>query len=66
MALSVKCQSSAQVVKLGVCGFEPHIGPCTDSSEPGACFRFCVSLPLCPSPVCALSLKKKYTSKKMF
>ena len=28
--------------------FEPHIRLCTDSSEPGACFRFRVSLSLCP------------------
>ena len=31
-------------------------GLCTDSSEPGACFRFCVSLSLCPSPARARSL----------
>ena len=30
-----------------------------DSSEPGACFRFCVSLSLCPSLTCALSLSLK-------
>ena len=29
---------------------------CADSSEPGACFGFCVSLSLCPSPIRALSL----------
>ena len=28
---------------LTVCGFEPCVGLCADSSEPGACFRFCVS-----------------------
>ena len=45
--------------------------------EPGACFRFCVSLSLCPSPVHALSLsvpkinkhwkkfKKKYCISKV-
>ena len=33
----------------------PRIGLCADSSEPGACFRFYVSLSLCPSPTCALS-----------
>ena len=32
-----------------------HIGLCADSSEPGACFRFYVSLSLCPSATCALS-----------
>ena len=31
---------------LAVCGFEPHVGLCADSLEPGACFRFCVSLSL--------------------
>ena len=31
--------------------FEPHIGLCADSSEPGACFGFFVSLSLCPSPL---------------
>ena len=36
--------------------FEPRIGLCADSSEPGACFRFCVSLSLWPSPVHAVSL----------
>ena len=41
---------------LTVHGFEPGVGLCADSSEPGACFRFCVSLSLCPSPVHALSL----------
>ena len=39
--------------------FEPHVGLCADSSEPGACFRFCVSLSLCPSPAHALSLTLK-------
>ena len=46
------------------CGLEPHIRLCANSSEPGACFGFCVSLSLCPSPnralcVC-LSLKNKH------
>ena len=36
--------------------FEPGIRLCADSSEPGACFGFCVSLCLCPSPARALSL----------
>ena len=30
--------------------FEPRVGLCADSSEPGAWFRFCVSPSLCPSP----------------
>ena len=33
-----------------VCGFEPHIGLCAGSLEPGACFRFCVSLFSLPIP----------------
>ena len=37
-------------------GFEPHVGLCADSLEPGACFGFCVSLPLCSSPALTLSL----------
>ena len=47
--------------------FEPHIGLCVNSSEPGACFRFCVSLSLCPSPAQSLSLsfsKKEINIKK--
>ena len=31
---------------LTVCEFEPRVGLCADSSEPGACFGFCVSLSL--------------------
>ena len=41
---------------LTVRGFEPHVGLCADSSERGACFRFCVSLSLCPIPMLCLSL----------
>ena len=41
---------------LAVCEFEPCVRLCADGSEPGACFGFCVSLSLCPSPVHALSL----------
>ena len=33
-----------------------EFGLCADSSEPGACCGFCVSLSLYPSPVRALSL----------
>ena len=44
---------------LTVCGFEPRVGLCADSSEPGACFGFCVSLSLCSSPTHALSLSLK-------
>ena len=44
--------------------FEPHIGLRVNSSEPGVCFRFFVSL--CPSPTrtCLLSLSKTKFKKK--
>ena len=29
---------------LTVCEFKSHVGLCADSSEPGACFGFCLSL----------------------
>ena len=41
---------------LAVGEFEPRVRLWADGSEPGACFRFCVSLSLCPSPVHVLSL----------
>ena len=41
---------------LAVREFKPRVGLWADGSESGACFRFCVSLSLCPSPVHALSL----------
>ena len=44
---------------LVICEFEPHVGLFADGSEPGACFRFRVSLSLCPSPTCAFSLSQK-------
>ena len=50
--------------------FEARVRLCADSSEPGACFGFCVSLFLCPFPACALSLFlsniNNKTSKKWF
>ena len=42
---------------LMVCGFEPRVGLCADSLDPGACFGFCVSLSLCPSSACSFSQK---------
>ena len=36
--------------------FEPRVGLCADSLEPGARLGFCVSLSLCPSPAHAPSL----------
>ena len=62
MAQSVKCLTSAQVMISGH-EFEPRIGLCADSSEPGACFTFCVSLSLCPSPAHALSLSLSLSQK---
>ena len=52
---------------LTVFGFEPHVGLYADSSEPGVCFGFCVSLSLCTSPACALSLflKNKINIKNL-
>ena len=47
-------------------GFEPHVWLCADSSEPGPCFRFCVSLSLCSSPAHALSLSLSKISKYFF
>ena len=49
---------------LAVCEFEPRIRLWADGSEPGACFRFCVSLSLCPSLVHALSLSVPKINKK--
>ena len=40
--------------------FESCIGLCADSSEPGACFRFCVSLSLFPYPVLSFSKINKH------
>ena len=45
--LSVRLQPGHD---LAVREFEPRVGLWADGSEPGACFRFCVSLSLCPSP----------------
>ena len=50
---------------LAVHGFEPHIGLCADSSEPGACFRFSVSLSLCPSPAHTLGLSLSFSLTKI-
>ena len=44
---------------LAVCGFEPRIRLCADSSEPGARFGFWVSLSLSAPPLLMLSLKNK-------
>ena len=49
---------------LAVREFKPRVGLHADSSEPGACFRFCVSLSLCPSPAHALSLSVSKINKR--
>ena len=43
---------------LTVCEFEPRVGLCAHSSEPGACFGFCVSLSL-PQGVFKIHRKSK-------
>ena len=50
---------------LTVCEFKPHVGFCADSSEPGACFGFSVSLSLCPSPAHSLSLSVSKINKTL-
>ena len=42
---------------------QPPIKLCVDSSDPGACFGFCVSLCLCPFPAHALSLSVSKLNK---
>ena len=59
--LSVRLQPGHD---LAVCEFEPHVRLWADGSEPGACFWFCVSLSLCPSPVHALSLSVPKMNKR--
>ena len=43
-------------------GFKPCIGLCVDSSEPGACFRLCISLSTLPRSR-SLSFKNKLKKK---
>ena len=52
---------------LAVREFEPCIGLWADGSEPGACFRFCVSLSLPLPRSCSVSLcpKNKTLKKKI-
>ena len=63
VAQSVKRPTSARS-DLALRGFEPRVGLWADGSEPGACFPFCVSLSLCPSPVHALSLSVPKINKR--
>ena len=48
---------------LAVHEFEPRIGICADRSEPGAGFRFYVSLSFCPCPTHTLSLSLSKKNK---
>ena len=51
-----------------VCWFKPHVRLCADSPEPGACFRFWVSLslPLPHSHSVSLSLSLSVKNKHFF
>ena len=51
--------------ELTVGEFEPCIGLCADSLQPGACFKFYVSLSLCSSPTQALSLSPSKINKNI-
>ena len=68
VAQSVEHPTSAQIVVSQFVCSSPALGSVlTNSSEPGACFRFCVSLS--PSPAHALpplSLRNKLMLKKFF
>ena len=61
VAQSLKRLTSAQVMISLFVSLIP-----TSSCVPGACFRFCVSLSLCPFPAHGLSLKNEQTFKKNF
>ena len=55
MAQSVNCPTSGQIMISQVCEFETRLRLCADSSEPGACFGFCVPCSLCSFPTHTLS-----------
>ena len=68
VAQSVKYLTSAQVMSSRFVGSSPA-SDFADSAEPGACFRICISLCLCPSPthaLPALPLKNKTLKKICF
>ena len=60
VAQSVKCVTSAQVMILWLVTSSSASGLCADSAEPGACFRFCVSLYLWLSPPKKKNIKKNF------
>ena len=53
---SVKASNFSSGQDLTVCEFKPCIRLCADSSEPGACFRFCLPLSLPLPNLCSVSL----------
>ena len=65
-AQSVKRPTSAQVTISRSVSSSPRVGLCADSSEPGACCGFRVSLSPCPSLIHAMSVSEinKYLKKK--
>ena len=66
VAQSVGRPTSAQVMVLWLWSLRPAVRLCAGSSEPGACYGFCVSLSLCfnPSYTVCLSLSKINIKKK--
>ena len=56
MAQSVERLTSAQVMISWFVSLSPASGSVLTAPEPGASFRFCVSLSLCSSPAHAQSL----------
>ena len=65
VAQSVEHLTSAQVMIVQSVSLSPASGSVLTawSLEPGACFGFCVSLSLCPSPAHALSLSVSEINK---
>ena len=56
----VKRPTPAQVTISQFVSSSPPLGSVlTAQSLEGACFRFCVSFSLCPSPTCTLSVPQK-------
>ena len=63
MARSVERLTFRSGHDLAVRGFEPRAGLCADSSEPGACFGFCVSLSFSALPLLILCLSLSKINK---